>query len=537
MSNKRLYLFLAIVMGMIFCFSPAYMESSDRDDGRDLAAFSPYTHKSHLAYLAYFEGNIAYESNFTLVIENAVYDGGDVGPLFDQIAADTETLRTLFPDNFHSPSIIVVKKTIRGVQLVEDRVYCTPDDIFSGDYRDMLTAASLGFAEIWMNQGAAGWAFGAEADAAKLMQHYQAADDLDMLSLFAAYFLDAFASEEEQALAHETAVSLFAHGMNTLGITAFQEENRETLRQTWLASIGVSRAYADPYPYIFEGYTYNAYTNSKDYPLIVTTAKGDTMYVRQLNLADTPQSIMKNLSEAQESINMLFALFAEVVPERYDEIVQNYAEPIAYYSDPTANSYTKLQSRSIYINSYKFFLHESMHILFPKFYEADERWKYEALGEYVSDFLVQPYGRKRVLYEQLVESEYYQQLMEGVKEYDDTTYARERYLEAYGMPSNCEEVNVGEHCKLVCAYAYHNPNPGDNRWMMSIAMRYSTARKKYPASGGHELTMVQASCFMAHLVESYSLATVIDYCLDDVTFEEAFGVPYEVEKEKWTKEL
>ena len=165
-------------------------------------------HRSTIAYLMYFNILSAKSEALTLSIQDSIYNNKLGAELWERVTNDLRILSESTSILLKPLTIYVVKETLNGLYYYDDKVYCTVEDIDSGFYRQALVGVSFAINEPWKKIGLANHVFCGSADEAMLQEYYRNSENMDVLSLFAAYFVDTFASQEETYIAQQTATAL-----------------------------------------------------------------------------------------------------------------------------------------------------------------------------------------------------------------------------------------------------------------------------------------------------------------------------------------
>ncbi|MCE5235511.1 MAG: hypothetical protein LLF87_05595 [Eubacteriales bacterium] len=552
--------FLAFFLGIVFVLSGCSQSGLTGITPEPTLVFPGFKegepHASTMGYRSYFETFTVAVGSCTLAIQNKVFND-DLGfTLWEKVAKDLSAVSLVSPAEFSEFTVYVVDKTLAGcIQVINGSVYCTPEDITSGAYREALVRLAMGFSEPWKGVGLAGYIFGEALDEAFLRSYYSEAEDLDALSLFAAYFIDAFATEEELNIAKQTAVSLTTYIIENYGIEQFLAENGQSHKQGWLTALGVEREYADPYAGCFDGYRYSV---TKEYPLVVTTKRNDVFFIKPVTHDtggygyqsdfytgsdfDTPQYVMSFLYKAEADIQAVLNGIAKEAPAYLQTVLDNYEEPISVYCGKS-KSFAWPDQRKIEIADGKTFVHETVHLLFPyRVSYSAAIWKYETIPHYLELLFTDIGDEDRAeTYKLLTEDNWVEayygddpQVRDHLEELTEYYALVKKIYSAYtGMPETPDDVDLitfYRSCGDAELYQYA---------VEGITLFRSTPLAElYPyavvSGSGNELTESELHSFREFLVMKYSLSNYIGFCLDELSFEDAFGMSYSEAKEAWT---
>ena len=553
--------FLALLLGTVFMLSGCSHGGLTETTPEPALVFPKFKegepHASTMEYRLYFDTLTSTVENCSLNIQNKIFTDELGLTLSEKVADDLSAISNVSPVEFSEHTIYVVDETLTGgIQVIDNKVYCTSEDITSGAYREALAQLTLGFSEPWKGVGLAGYIFGEAADEAFLRSYYSEAEELDVLSLFAAYFIDAFANEEEMNIAKQTAVSLTTYIIENYGIEKFITEDGQSYKQSWLSALGVEREYVDPYAGYFDGYRYSV---TKEYPLIVTTKRSDVFYIKPIihdtasysgyqsgfysgSDFDTPQYVRSFLYKAEADMQAILNGIAKEAPKYVQIVLDNYEAPISFYCGKS-QSVAWVEPRKIEIADGESFVHETTHLLFPyRVSYSGAIWKYEAIPHYLELLFTEIGDEDRAeTYKLLTESNWVETYygedpevrdhLKEVTEYYD--FIKKIYFAYAGMPETPDDVD------LIAFYRACGDAELYRYAVEGITLFRSTPfAELYPyaviAGNGNELTESEAHSFREFLVEKYSLSNFIGFCLDELTFEEAFGMGYSEAKEAWT---
>ena len=512
--------------------------------GENPVTFVESSHAWSIAYRDYFLTQTARYGDLIFSIKESVYQPEQAADLLTQVVDDMQIISTALPVINKTVAVYVVETLLHGsIEQTGDAVYCTVDDILSGAYRAELIEVMAEIPAYWKCAGLAAFLFGSTADTDMLREYYEQAEDLDSLSLFPAYFSDVFASEEEILVARSTAIALTDYIINQYGMDIFLQTDRTENRQDLLYSLGVSREYSDPYAETLADYAYAFW--QKEYPLVVTTDRSDTLYIRYgEGDLDSPSQVRAFLYEANVAVESVLNGIANESPEYLQTVLDNY-NPVRVYYDPAVSSRI---SDGIRLGKSRHYFHMMMRILIQK--PSNERpvydlesWKYTAITQYLSITFYQPTSMKK---------NYYSVIQEYLNLYSDPDniatieaksleehylHISQEYLQSYcALPESWMDFDIGSYWKVVARVQMEERLVNDGvelEWAQSIgSLSYWKIRK----TGGNELTYSQAYSLADYLFELQGLSPFLKYCLEDTEFEEAFGLSYEEAKEAWLNE-
>ncbi len=485
--------------------------------------FSPgEPHKSHLDYRQYFETLSAQAGMCTLSFAEDAYSAETAQQVHAQLAADEAALAELVPVQPHT--VYVVKKPLAGMQRIGEAIYCTAAQVLDGSYRPWLVEAAVG-TERWQSVGLAGYAFDVTADLDALRSWY--ADDAhdDMLSLCPAYFVEAFTTPEVRHMAQQTAIALFGYAAEHSGIQAALTADASDYAQGYLASLGIDRAYSDPYTGLLDGYTWG---HNQFYPLIATSPKGDVFKLKPVYDMTTAERVRMALCELELAVDAILEGVRRDAPDWFDRLTGNYAAPISYeFGASEGYSVTYFSNRRVEVGGAASLVHETTHMMTPCQIERISRymdqWKVEAIAEHLTNTYYNGRMEQETIFTYL-QDEY---IDEHESKEAQTFYrqTKELYLEHAPIPADPADVRLSLWWRAAAM-------TGGLRNVVNVYAGVGSA--SLDAVNGNELSYAESEWLASYLINRHGLSTFLHYCMDEgVSFEEAFGVPYEAAKADW----
>lgn len=484
-------------------------------------------HTSHLDYRQYFETLSAEVGECTLSIAKDAYTEEQAAQLYAQVAADEAALSALGDMQPHT--VYVVKKPLAGLQRIGSIIYCSAAQVLDGSYRPWLAEAAFGV-ETWRAVGLAGYAFGEKADTSALSAWY--ANDVhdDMLSLFQAYFVPEFAGADELHMAKQTAMALTAYIIRGAGLESAMAADAATHIPGWLASLGIDRAYADPYAGLLDGYTW---TRNQFYPLIGTSPKGDVFKLRPLEYdMTTAAQVHMALADLELGVDAILEGVRQNAPDWYERLVKKLEAPITYEFKESKNhtSVAHAEARRIDVATAGVLIHETMHIMTPCVYERINRymdtWKAEAITEYLTKAYYNGDMEQTEIFTYMQDNYIDAHELPEMREF--YRQARAIYQEYAPLPENFQDVNLNLYCRAMTL-----TDMGLNS-VVEVYVGADANSASLDAVNGNELSYTEAEWFASYLINRHGLSAFLHYCMDEgVSFEDAFGEPYEAAKADW----
>lgn len=481
----------------------------------------------------------------TVSVRDIIYDEEQAVQWWYAIQSDLAAIyKTLNrEEDAYTPFIIyVVDKTANGALAWNNYLYCTPGNILSGDYREGLVSAVLGMDETWKLTGLASLCFeepqddffsrfsnafsGEEDDADRLAAYLESGRNIPFLGLYTPYFCEDFAGELGLSMARLASRLLCEHVLREHGAALLLEDPCLDCRRELLDELGVEHTYTDLYGDFDRGYTYSS---SEDYPLIVTTERGDVFHIVPLpGDMETPADVCRLLYEAAEGPQVILDAVRAEAPEYADIFAENYSKPFTCTLDPDRyGSAAWSATQKIALGDSSSIVHEIMHFFVPIGQHIAEQWKYEACADYLT-YKYYPSCQ--------IKSNYYDVFSPANLDIKTTPHV---YLAHTDFPQNMDEVDIMLIAKASVAADHIVLSAAELDERESIAESYQNIGiGELDPSGGNALTYREAAAFADYLVQNYSLSTFLGYCLDpDTTFEEVYEIDFDTVKAAWLEEL
>ncbi len=429
-------------------------------------------------------------------------------------------------------------------------VFSTPEDIDTRAFTEELFVAATGIREYWINTGLASLALGEQPDREKLKEWYQHTENLDIASLFIAWFMEDWATEEEREIARMSATSLVQYALEVEKIPSnrlAQQVNNE-VRTRWLASLGVDREVTYPYDGNFAGFLYS---QKSDCDLFVNA---DTMYFCLNRIPN--QQYFDEISEAE-----FFIYDAYYGRKALAEYLMSEAPSVNQWVDPeeTINfEVWELGGRLGYTNGntitlnkssvYYDILHEVVHTFeWNSSLSLDDNkiWLSEGFAEYLGTLLtIYPQTARRCVFEDL------NRLNDAdTSDSPGTSYwyfldpeqlhaAKEWYLAQGGQMENEESTNPRLYTDAVAfATIYRDAHSGSRG--IPIGVKYDLLVPGFQLKGqdGLELSYTQAASLVAWLCDTYSIDRVLNVYVNGSEDGLLDGKTYAELKAEWQADL
>lgn len=270
---------LAIILGMVaICQGCAPVSTADATSS--VPSFIQITHARSENSARSFPALCAETIEGRYEIEkSAVSDEVQATEIVNTADADIRKLRELLPGlEFDKPSVCIVTadlltgKALTASYCLDGVAVTTTEYIASKEYLGALICAA-GVAEPWVAYGLAAQINGSTPDSEALAAYYSDEENMDTLDLFGARFFSTVAGEDT-VIARETAASLTDFMLRRYGesyveslIGTADNPDLTSVKNDWLAFIGVTTAYHSAYEGVFTGYRFE---RSGSFDIVIT---------------------------------------------------------------------------------------------------------------------------------------------------------------------------------------------------------------------------------------------------------------------------
>ena len=391
-------------------------------------------------------------------------------------------------------------------------------------YTAMLTDERLASADHWVQEAVLQGAADARPDFSVLTAFYESADDLAMLRLFPTRFCDSMNTDDELAIAAQTAHSLANFILQNMGVKALFEPVTDEVKTEWLHSIGVMREYTDPY----EGYL-DALIVTGLNPLVAEYENATfTLYAYADPYSpalgfDTAARIESFLFREMHGIEYINGWLAENAGSNYNLVV--IPNQVKYLNGADIRyGYADRRRQTVYHANTIGHLHEYIHIILSRY----PGWRSEGFAVYLSE-IVYPYHYRRILFEEYglgvylgddsIEKygafirEQYARYSGGVLEYPHDMRALIDTF-ALALLSDEDDGHLSDYFIFMPIYKLDNLSlTGDDI--------------------GNEMSRYEAASFIAFLSDVYSFETTLRMVETWVSLESIFGKSYDELRSDW----
>lgn len=401
------------------------------------------------------------------------------------------------------------------------KLYCALSEFTDESYLEGMTQVVFGVKEPWQKKGMKGYLLEEEAEEEVLKDYYSGEKNLNVLSMFAAYFNVVFTDEETRQYAEKTAVAFTNYLINTYDVQIWKESGaEEAYRNEWLEKLGSGTTYSRKYN--LDMLVDAEYGRNKKYAFTATLPNGSTFYVNTMQgEIEKAEDIMRVVDGIQKGVDLIFERIKKEAPGVLEDVKANWENGIGYrFGDDIEGAYEILEDKhcNCYIGRIEAVLHETVHGLIP----VGNRgvWQYEGIAVLLSvnidSLLWNNYGFYSYIAEEATweENEDDKALRESVVQY---------YMEKEERPSKEEELNMELVYEALGYTLLNYPNLNVTTPPMAHLSIAESARKKAIVKGD-ALTYPEAYYVIHTMVDEFGMEKVLRFCLEQESFDRAFGV-------------
>ena len=476
-------------------------------------------HARDSVYAQTFSYRFVTADGITFCVEDSLMDQIDASALFETVDGDLRTICDGFGDTQDVQCYILRETLSQSVCAVPGEIFCTPDDVTSGGYREGLVSASLGVTEPWIAYGAYAWLFLEKTDEetrSDLAAYYSDETNLPALSLFAGYFNTTLAGRQSMRYAKKTAAALAGYLIETYGTDALLSAGTsEEYRQEWLSSIGADSVYAAPCDIAWlDG---ALYALSDELPWEITK-DAHVFSFRFPQDIDSPLKVMQFLADYNACVETLLDYVRSDAPDAYDTVLASWDEPLQIQVADTSNLYFAPDGH-VYCDSLATALRGTLENVF-KADALEKLWLTEGLAFALP------------VISELQTGEWYASFTTDAGELDGDIGAYLADVQAYYLaraayPEDADAFSDGLFFEAMSAIALlHGEYDLSSFAMGSLSVAaYRHGEKNadaYPGQG-NRLTCLQAYQLTRYLVDTFGLETVLGYLYGDESYDDAFS--------------
>lgn len=489
--------------------------------------FQESSHPRDDQYAAEFPTQYKKEGNLSLHIEARIYNDEIATSMFDRIKADYKQIKELGKGIEEPVTFYIVDQTITGKPQVIDReIFCTYNDIKSGEYRRAFTAASFNLKSYWKSVGLDWYIFDSiegkdVIDKEVLKSFYEDETNGKVLSLIPAYFLDTFSDAATISMAKDTACLLTSYIIDQHDIKFYLGgEKANQNRQGWLEDIGVTS------PFIVDASRLDQldYDESVNYPLIAKYKNLEMHFIK---------------SDGEQNADDIYLFIAEII-EGYSSMIADIT-----ISDPKTLAYiTEREKQVIYIElrditaSINYSKPDNTIITYQSCYtygqimeallpitSPENTWLNVGVEQVLSlpktsEYM--PEKDKQKFFELMTKGPLYNQTDKNNKEFTD--YMSNYYEKNIPLPKEAADLDMALFYEAVGMGTLTQKKLSTS---LGITLFTVMGKEKVEVVKGNDLSIPEAYVVTQYLIKTYGLDTVISVVKGEESFSTAFQKDFE----------
>ena len=431
-------------------------------------------------------------------------------------------------------AFILSRTRFPAIQVVDNTLYCTIEDIENLAYRPFLTQTVFGFSQSWKREGLSACIFedAQEKSDEEIKAYCEDEANQGILSLIPPYFSDDFADSGQAELAKSAALSLTKYTLENLGMEEYlKEDNYSNLLQPWLKDIGLTGIVAEDYS--FSDRIKEDYSDS-EYPMTLTV---DNMYfyLEPRQWAENADKLFnffrKNLNAIVEMKNKMIDLGIVTYVDAFSD------QKIYFYVSSKSINTTNFNTKEINLTEESALCHEVTHIIIP----SNDKTSY--LAEGISQYFSLPMEEKYFTNSEEIQRKFKQLTINlnniNITNLSDSDYQNLQCIEEIQkyynsikpLPNNVSEFDLQlfYEASAMVTLKCSDLNPsgfaflpiGESRKKLNSFSEDSIQFK------GNGLNYPEAFVFVRYLIQTYDTLTVADVTSGKKSFEEGFGKDYD----------
>ncbi len=264
----------------------------------------------------------------------------------------------------------------------DGKLYCKASALAGEGFLTYFSAAFLGKTQPWKAIAARAAAFGPTSDVSDGELGDHLSEEPQTLSLFAAYYCEAFASAEQMRYAVAAAEKFGAFLMDRRGSRVLFRTEKAGDREDFAASLGVEVSFTEGERGLWEAEC----GQSSAYPLVLEG--GDRRYfLAPIPEADfaSPARVLSVLSDAETATETIMRAIEERAPVAYHDVQTRSQNLLTFYLSPEERAKTSVSKGVVCLSDPAELVRETARLLTG----ADGQsipWLEEGLATYFAEF-------------------------------------------------------------------------------------------------------------------------------------------------------
>ncbi|MBU5333356.1 hypothetical protein KQI61_14230 [Anaerocolumna aminovalerica] len=457
-----------------------------------------------------FEMNYGSYNNFGIGFETGLFTEEEEKEQLNVLLEDLKQFISVLGPMKEFDLYIVLTSPKRASYSEQDKVFLLRDDFLAKEYHVLLMDAYELKYE-WSGYGLNAYVSGDKADESMLKDYYLNNDSMDCLELLPTRFIEEWNTQFELDIAKKSAIALTKFVLEEYDIQKLNQVDND-IRTKWLEHIGVNKEYQYSYGDI------GNYSYSKDTSNLLVVDSGRNIYnIKKISgLTECSDDVEKLLYFTEKEIQYINSYLLENLPAyEFDfSSKRNISTSSGSVSTAKGNLDIDLTRPDVVI-------HEYMHTVFPL---SGDLYS-EALSEYFGKIVCNNTYWQEAFYKNYL-------LENKVVEDPVVPLIQSYYYSHHKKPLGYDEIDRSISIDAI-AYASITADFHAVGTWRPLEFRLGNRMKKE----GMELNYPEATSFLKFLINQYSLDTVMNSALTDISYKDAYGKEYEILKEDWIQYL
>ena len=457
-----------------------------------------------------FEVNYGYYNNFGIGFEAGLFTEEEEKEQLNVLLEDLKQFISVLGSMKEFDLYIVLTTPKHASYSEQDKVFLLKDDFLAKDYHVLLMDAYELKYE-WSGYGLNAYVSGDKADESVLKDYYLNHDSMDCLELIPTRFIKEWNTQFELDIAKQSAVSLTKFVLEEYDIQKLNQVDND-IRTKWLEHIGVNKEYQYSYGDI------GNYSYSKDASNLLVVDSGRNIYnLKKISgLTECSDDVERFLHFTENEIRHINSYLSENLPAYDFDFSSKRNISTASGTISVANGLL-----DIYLTQPDVVIHEYIHTVFP------------LPGDIYTEGLAEYFG-KIVCNNTYWQEKFYRKYLFENKAVKDPVVPliQSYYYSHHKKPLGFDEIHRSISIDAIAYASIISDFHAGGAWR-TIESIYGNRMKKE----GMELNYPEATSFLKFLINQYSLDTVINAALTDISYKDAYGKEYEILKEDWIKYL
>ena len=533
---------------LVGCGKPVYAKAVSSDTGADVEGETESAvdsilgdinnqeivegnHRREEDYMAAFRTHMLSADPFTLHMENRIYEETALREAAKKLLSDLSSLENTTGVKPEAVTVYLVSSTLNGCpQVVGSQVFCCPEDLESGTYRDALAGAAYSLPCAWQRAGLAELVFGEEANI-NLKNYYADSAHALTASCSAIHLSPVLSDAETVSAARQTARSLTSFVLENEDFSAFREATYPgPLLPIWSNSLGIS-----PVPYLPAGSTDAAdlAIEMKKGTVCVLNVKNFSVTISENSWLLDPDGLYNWFCRFFAGMDMVLEQIAAEAPSSLAIAEQRYAESISIiFCDPYSPTCAYPVQNRIELTKDNAIWHEMIHLLLEETVVLEEQeWIEEAIAEHFSYAVQTRYAPTRYYSEGFdAYLRFFEEVSGKEAEEDDMLFHQQVWDLYQAFRTETDSDDNEAYCRaygIISLLSEGKLKRTQVRMLYDKSIAFKRERKDgAKKNSGSFLSYPEAVVMLEYLGDHYEMDALIEAFVNGNSLEKTFGIRY-----------